>query len=168
MHTWQTLSFQIFRFGGANCDGHYPDDLNADIKVQEDVIISRTGAHIHVSATLNFTQPIEAANIIDSIGVSVPHDSNLSLEGNNEVYDLVQSSPRPLYKDILVGGVLNSLPSFDSLYNLEDEIDNCGPSAVVGVGILDSGFEKGVDYVDGEPGVNASVVQEVLVKVLTM
>nr|XP_043621048.1 chaperone protein dnaJ GFA2, mitochondrial-like isoform X2 [Erigeron canadensis] len=49
---------KMSRQGGADPDGDQPGDLHIFIKVRDDPIFRRKGAHIYVDATLNITQAI--------------------------------------------------------------------------------------------------------------
>ncbi|KAL8235923.1 hypothetical protein R6Q59_017004 [Mikania micrantha] len=54
---------RVSRSGGADPDGNQPGDLYVLIKVREDPIFRREGAHIHVNANLNMSQAILGTNI---------------------------------------------------------------------------------------------------------
>ncbi|KAL4563697.1 hypothetical protein LXL04_027742 [Taraxacum kok-saghyz] len=54
---------KMSRSGGADPDGHQPGDLYVTIKVREDPIFRREGAHIHVNAALNLTQAMLGGTI---------------------------------------------------------------------------------------------------------
>ncbi|XP_076955709.1 chaperone protein dnaJ GFA2, mitochondrial-like isoform X2 [Bidens hawaiensis] len=54
---------RVPRSGGADPDGNQPGDLFVTIKVREDPIFRREGAHIHVNATLSTSQAILGTNI---------------------------------------------------------------------------------------------------------
>ncbi|KAK9056070.1 hypothetical protein SSX86_027157 [Deinandra increscens subsp. villosa] len=54
---------RVSRSGGADPDGNQPGDLYVLIKVREDPIFRREGAHIHVNTNLSMSQAILGASI---------------------------------------------------------------------------------------------------------
>ncbi|CAA0842526.1 gametophytic factor 2 [Striga hermonthica] len=56
-------TIKIPRSGGADPDGNQPGDLFVSIKVREDPVFRREGAHIHVDAILSISQAILGGTI---------------------------------------------------------------------------------------------------------